>query len=305
MKKLDVLMAVVVFAMAGQAHAELVANGDFEAGLEWWGTGGSGSGSGVDGYLAWSGVATIAETGGSDGGQYAVYNTHGLEGHTEDWGWVWLGTWQPEPAEGSTTGPWAITTGQQLAYDGYALDLEAAGTPVQLDFEWRDANGTKIDMNNDGEVNNDDKTRLTLDIVGDDGTTWERINGELTVPAPLGDDTIAKFTAIWWNNTLFTTLGLDQLSLVVDPGVVLLGDVNLDDVVNGLDVDPFVALVTGGTYQAEGDMNADGVVNGLDVDPFVAAVVGGVQQIPEPSTLLLCIIALGVVGGWRKCKRAA
>jgi hypothetical protein len=41
-------------------------------------------------------------------------------------------------------------------------------------------------------------------------------------------------------------------------------------------------------------------VNGLDVDPFVAAVVGGTQAIPEPSTLLLAIVALGVVGGWRK-----
>jgi hypothetical protein len=48
-------------------------------------------------------------------------------------------------------------------------------------------------------------------------------------------------------------------------------------------------------------MNEDQVVNGLDVDPFVAAVVGGeTQSVPEPSTLLLCIIALAVVGGWRK-----
>jgi hypothetical protein len=64
--------------------------------------------------------------------------------------------------------------------------------------------------------------------------------------------------------------------------------------------------VTSGTYQAEGDMNGDGEVNGLDVDPFVAAVVGGaVQQVPEPSTFLLALIALGVVGGWQKWKRAA
>ena len=55
-----------------------------------------------------------------------------------------------------------------------------------------------------------------------------------------------------------------------------------------------------GLYQPEADMNEDQVVNGLDVDPFVAAVVGGVQQIPEPSTILLVLIALGVVGGWRK-----
>ena len=48
-------------------------------------------------------------------------------------------------------------------------------------------------------------------------------------------------------------------------------------------------------------MNEDGVVNGLDVDPFVAAVVGGgAAAVPEPSTLLLCIVALGVIGGWRK-----
>ena len=48
-------------------------------------------------------------------------------------------------------------------------------------------------------------------------------------------------------------------------------------------------------------MNGNGAVNGLDVDLFVAAAVGSsTEQIPEPSTLLLCIVALGVVGGWRK-----
>jgi hypothetical protein len=97
----------------------------------------------------------------------------------------------------------------------------------------------------------------------------------------------------------------DDVSLS-STSAALLGDVNLDDVVNGLDVDPFVGLVTSGTYQAEGDMNGDGEVNGLDVDPFVAAVVGGaVQQVPEPSTFLLALIALGVVGGWQKWKRSA
>ena len=80
-----------------------------------------------------------------------------------------------------------------------------------------------------------------------------------------------------------------------------LGDVNQDTEVNGLDVDPFVDVLLNGPFQLEADMNQDGEVNGLDVDPFVAAVVGGgAQQIPEPSALLLCVIALGVVGVWRK-----
>jgi MFS superfamily sulfate permease-like transporter len=47
-------------------------------------------------------------------------------------------------------------------------------------------------------------------------------------------------------------------------------------------------------------MNEDLVVNGLDVDPFVAAVVGDAQQIPEPSTLLLGLLALCILAGWRK-----
>jgi YVTN family beta-propeller protein len=96
------------------------------------------------------------------------------------------------------------------------------------------------------------------------------------------------------------------ISVVSESSEPLLGDVNLDGDVNGLDVDPFVGLVTTGDFQAEGDMNEDGQVNGLDVDPFVAKVVGGgSQQIPEPSTLLLCIITLGSVGGWWKWKRVA
>jgi hypothetical protein len=78
---------------------------------------------------------------------------------------------------------------------------------------------------------------------------------------------------------------------------LLLGDVNHDSEVNGLDVDPFVDVLLASRFDAAADMNADGEVNGLDVDPFVEAVVAGAaQSVPEPSTLFLCIIALGVVG---------
>jgi hypothetical protein len=95
------------------------------------------------------------------------------------------------------------------------------------------------------------------------------------------------------------------LTVTLSTGDAPVGDVNLDGVVNGLDVDPFVEVLLSGPYQPEADMNEDGDVNGLDVDAFVAAVVGGAQPVPEPSTLLLGAIALGVIGGWRKWKRAA
>ena len=90
---------------------------------------------------------------------------------------------------------------------------------------------------------------------------------------------------------------------LLDTGGGLLGDVNQDSAVNGLDVDPFVTVLLTGPYQVEADMNQDTVVNGLDVDPFVAAIVGGgLRAVPEPSALVLYIIALGVIGTWRKWK---
>jgi hypothetical protein len=102
---------------------------------------------------------------------------------------------------------------------------------------------------------------------------------------------------LWMNASSFPSVELAPRAETT------LGDVNLDGDVNGLDVDPFVALVTGGGFQAEGDMNGDGVVNGLDVDPFVASVLGGgVSAVPEPATLALLVCAglFGLAGVGRR-----
>ena len=56
---------------------------------------------------------------------------------------------------------------------------------------------------------------------------------------------------------------------------ILLGDVNLDGVVNLLDVSPFIDRISTGTFQSEADTNQDGVVNLLDVNPFIAILAGG------------------------------
>ena len=91
---------------------------------------------------------------------------------------------------------------------------------------------------------------------------------------------------------------VQEFTFVSDP---LLGDLNLDGDVNGLDVDPFVDVLLSDLYQVEADMNGDQVVNGLDVAPFVTSVVdGGDRPVPEPSTLLLAYVAMVLVAVWRR-----
>jgi len=52
-------------------------------------------------------------------------------------------------------------------------------------------------------------------------------------------------------------------------GQVLLGDINGDDIVNFLDIRPFISLLATGFFQPEGDINGDGMVDFRDISPFI------------------------------------
>ena len=52
-------------------------------------------------------------------------------------------------------------------------------------------------------------------------------------------------------------------------GPVLLGDVNLDGIVNFLDISPFIIRLTSGALLAQADINQDGIINFLDIAPFI------------------------------------
>ena len=147
-----------------------------------------------------------------------------------------------------------------------------------------------------------DRNWSTLDPAGSQHPEWDFIANGTPIGSHTGWAQLFIATNTGDNDSLDPiTQGkfyIDNITITVP--AILVGDVNGDGEVNGLDVDPFVDVLLNGPYQTEADMNEDQVVNGLDVDPFVAAVVGGTQQIPEPSTLLLVLVALGVVGGWRK-----
>ena len=63
--------------------------------------------------------------------------------------------------------------------------------------------------------------------------------------------------------------------LTAQPDDVLLGDVNLDGVVNFLDISPFIGVLSNQGTQAEADLNQDGAVNFLDISPFILALSAG------------------------------
>lgn len=76
------------------------------------------------------------------------------------------------------------------------------------------------------------------------------------------------------NNLNITPGGFTaMIDIVPEPGANPLGDVNLDQVVNLLDVAPFVELISSGKFLSQADINQDGEVNLLDVAPFVELLV--------------------------------
>jgi hypothetical protein len=140
----------------------------------------------------------------------------------------------------------------------------------------------------------------TLDVSFIDG--FEPAATDTFTIVTASDAVIGTFDAIrdvWITDNKYLAVAYSDIDVTLS--VELLGDVNGDHAVNGMDVDPFVQSMLLGPHTINADMNQDGQVNGLDVDPFVAAVVGpGVAAVPEPSTLVLSVIALGVIGGRRK-----
>ena len=70
-------------------------------------------------------------------------------------------------------------------------------------------------------------------------------------------------------NRFVSTVDLGAVeSEFADP--FLLGDANLDGVVNFLDISPFISLLANNTFLAEADVNRDGSVNFLDISPFIS-----------------------------------
>ena len=106
-------------------------------------------------------------------------------------------------------------------------------------------------------------------------------------------------------------IGFDNIDLRLSVGTpVLIGDANLDGLVNALDIGRFVPcliqIVGCGVPIQWIDINGDGVVNALDISGFVACLVNGAcageaggSAVPEPAGLALIGMAV-LMGVWRR-----
>jgi len=61
-----------------------------------------------------------------------------------------------------------------------------------------------------------------------------------------------------------------EARVVAVPELDLLGDVNMDGVVDFFDIQPFIAVLSAQTFQAEADIDGDGDVDFFDIAPFIA-----------------------------------
>ena len=156
------------------------------------------------------------------------------------------------------------------------------------------------------------------------GGQWELagiVNAVFTFPDQ-------PFAAVYGNSTMMTNLSYynqDYLHSIKDiieshPDYSIIGDVNLDGIVSGdgtgaASVDDVSAFVTGWQYNnglgqgtitswKNGDMNRDGKTDVTDflrlhgalngqISPSAMAALFGGSAVPEPSALLLAVLACG------------
>ena len=101
-------------------------------------------------------------------------------------------------------------------------------------------------------------------------TSYAASNGAFSV-------TTGDFNGDGLSDLAIADLTSDNVSVLLNQSSsdVSIGDVNKDGVTYLLDVEPFIAAIVSGEFQAEADINGDGEVHRLDVAPFVDLLSGG------------------------------
>jgi hypothetical protein len=198
----------LVLALSGFAQAEILLNPDFEAGLDFWKTWGSGSGSGAGGWFFSSAYgATVIEDGTAQSGN--AYIEIGFTPPAEPW-WGYCYAFQEHP----------VTEGKIYQSSAWLRDGDADGTPslipegVTLTWEWRAEAPTEgpdggrsdlLDVDGDGTGGNSDKIHHRFDL------TEEWTYFSTTEIAPPGAKGV---TIIFGTPAAFINIDIDNASFV-------------------------------------------------------------------------------------------
>ena len=174
----------------------------------------------------------------------------------------------------------------------YNYSIEIAGTPVLK--RWMYPDETKQELVFQPASSIDDELVVGITAGGalvSNGMVESNTTGDPFLDAGYS----VESEAFLFGKVEFTAVGGGTVNLIAGPndlGVangydlldvsfasvtihsILPGDVNLDQEVNLLDVQPFVNLLLDGGYQAEADCNYDGEFDLLDVAPFIDKLVG-------------------------------
>ena len=163
------------------------------------------------------------------------------------------------------------------ASSGIAREFAPLDGPVFINFQF----GVDLELRFDNPINTASaEIRTGSSTTEDETLTFELYNGgnfisSVTIDDRGGDDffsygvqSTVPFDRLIIRNRPDQRLGMDNLRYaLVAPE--LLGDVNLDGVVNFFDIAPFIELLSTGGFQIEGDTNLSGEINFLDIALFI------------------------------------
>ena len=101
--------------------------------------------------------------------------------------------------------------------------------------------------------------------------THALLDGSIAIDSgtPFGNFAVRDQRGFDRNVGTATDIGAFEFGGVAPELEFLLGDVNQDGVVDFLDIQPFINLLSSQTFQDEADIDGNGVVNFLDIAPFI------------------------------------